>query len=59
MGDVLKIIAAAILVGAVVKYAAHEFTNKAMANPEWSTSEFEFETGPMEFPEPTFNFNTD
>jgi hypothetical protein len=58
MGDVLKVIAVAILVGAANRYTANTFASKAFANTEWSVSEFEFQTAPMEFPEPAFNFNS-
>ncbi|HKQ47039.1 MAG TPA: hypothetical protein VJZ71_03090 [Phycisphaerae bacterium] len=57
MGDVLKAIAAIVLVGAAVKYAAHHVVNKAIAKSGEPGGGFEFECKPLEIPETNFNWN--
>jgi hypothetical protein len=57
MGDVLKAIAAIVLVGAAIKYGAQHLVNKAIAKVGEPGSGYQFEFKPIEIPETNFHWN--
>lgn len=58
MGDVLKGIAALVLVAAAFKWAVTTVVDKAIANSDGTANGFQFECQPLEFPETNFSWNT-
>ena len=57
MGDLLKVIAALVLVGAAIKYGAQHLVNEAIAKSGEPGSGYQFEFKPLEIPETNFQWN--
>jgi hypothetical protein len=57
VGDILKGLAALVLVVAAFRWAVATVVDKAIANSDGTASGFKFETTPLVIPETNFNWN--